>query len=168
KNPIYLFYDPVPKNSEGDTGKAGDKHYKCRHGNRKIITITKLMRHNVGKLTTDLKNDLPIMYRLFLALYTRKDQPPTQGEIDLARGNVPADGEAAKAYLGKVENAASSILKSLARRKRLRYGFTSFISHLSYGDFDQEIFNNLLAEWIVACDQPFDAVEKPEFIRLME
>ncbi|KAJ7692729.1 hypothetical protein B0H17DRAFT_914150, partial [Mycena rosella] len=157
KNPIYLFYDPVPKNSEGDTGKAGDKHYKCRHGNRKIITITKLMRHNVGKLTTHLKNDLPIMYRLFLALYTRKDQPPTQGEIDLARGNVPADGEAAKAYLGKVENAASSILKSLERQAKK-----------AQGDFDQEIFNNLLAEWIVACDQPFDAVEKPEFIRLMD
>jgi hypothetical protein len=34
--------------------------------------------------------------------------------------------------------------------------------------FDQETFNRLLAEWMVACDQPFDEVEKPEFIRLME
>jgi hypothetical protein len=30
------------------------------------------------------------------------------------------------------------------------------------------VFNTLLAEYIVACDQPFDTVEKPEFIRLME
>lgn len=30
------------------------------------------------------------------------------------------------------------------------------------------MFNTLLAEYIVACDQPFDTVEKPEFIRLME
>lgn len=36
------------------------------------------------------------------------------------------------------------------------------------GNFEQEVFNRLLAEWIVACDQPFDEVEKPEFIRLME
>ncbi|KAJ6549521.1 hypothetical protein DFH09DRAFT_1319998 [Mycena vulgaris] len=43
KNPIYLFYDIVPKNSEGSAGKPGDKHYRCRHGGRKIITITKAM-----------------------------------------------------------------------------------------------------------------------------
>lgn len=58
------------------------------------------------------------MYRLFLALYTRKDVPPTAGEVDLARGNVPADGEAAKAYLGKVETATQSILKGLERQAK--------------------------------------------------
>ena len=26
----------------------------------------------------------------------------------------------------------------------------------------------MLTEWIVACDQPFDEVEKPEFISMME
>jgi hypothetical protein len=56
------------------------------------------------------------MYRLFRAFYTRKDVPPTQGEVDLARGDIPADGEAAKAYLGKVETATSSILKGLERQ----------------------------------------------------
>lgn len=29
-------------------------------------------------------------------------------------------------------------------------------------------FERLLIEWIVACDQPFDEVEKPEFIDLMK
>ncbi|KAJ7909419.1 hypothetical protein B0H13DRAFT_1616577 [Mycena leptocephala] len=136
KNPIYLFYDAVSKNAEGTVGKPGDKHYKCRHGNRKVITITKGMRYNVGsksrtlvsipvllirsipELTTHLKNDFPIMYRLFLALYTRKDVPPTEAEVNLARGNVPADGDAAKAYLGKVETATSSILKGLERQAK--------------------------------------------------
>ncbi|KAJ7917265.1 hypothetical protein B0H13DRAFT_1608453 [Mycena leptocephala] len=118
KNPIYLFYDAVSKNAEGTVGKPGDKHYKCRHGNRKVITITKGMRYNVGKLTTHLKNDFPIMYRLFLALYTCKDVPPTEAEVNLARGNVPADGDAAKAYLGKVETATSSILKGLERQAK--------------------------------------------------
>ena len=29
-------------------------------------------------------------------------------------------------------------------------------------------FEKLLVEWIVACDQPFDEVEKPEFVSMME
>ncbi|KAJ7239078.1 hypothetical protein C8J57DRAFT_1478487 [Mycena rebaudengoi] len=48
KNPIYLFYEAVNKNAMGTTGKPGDKHYKCRHGNRKIVTVTKAMRYNVS------------------------------------------------------------------------------------------------------------------------
>ncbi|KAJ6609173.1 hypothetical protein B0H10DRAFT_2194010 [Mycena sp. CBHHK59/15] len=157
KNPIYLFYDMVPKNSEGSVGKTGDKHYKCRHGNGRIITVTKAMRYNVGGLTTHLKKEFPVMYRLYCALYTRREEPPTQQEIELARGDVPIDSEAAKAYLGKVETATANILKSLeVQAKKAR------------GDFSQEVFNTLLAEYIVACDQPFDTVEKPEFIRLME
>jgi hypothetical protein len=33
--------------------------------------------------------------------------------------------------------------------------------------WDYEKFEQLLMEWIVACDQPFDEVEKPEFIAMM-
>ena len=39
-NPIYLFYEIVSKNAAGDTGKPGDKHYKCYHCNWKVLTIT--------------------------------------------------------------------------------------------------------------------------------
>ena len=35
------------------------------------------------------------------------------------------------------------------------------------GPWDQAKFERLLTEWIVACDQPFDEVEKEEFIKLM-
>lgn len=35
-------------------------------------------------------------------------------------------------------------------------------------DFNQEQFVRLLAEWQVACDQPFDEVEKPEFQALLQ
>jgi len=34
--------------------------------------------------------------------------------------------------------------------------------------WDQERFEDLLIKLIVACDQPFDEVEKPEFISMME
>jgi hypothetical protein len=53
-----------------------------------------------------------------LALYARKNVPPTQGEVDLARGNVSADADAAKAYLGKVEDATDSIMKGLERQAK--------------------------------------------------
>jgi hypothetical protein len=35
------------------------------------------------------------------------------------------------------------------------------------GPWDQEKFEWLLTEWIVACDQPFDEVEKEEFVKMI-
>ncbi|KAK6977279.1 Transposase-like protein [Favolaschia claudopus] len=157
KNPIYYFYELVGKNSEGSPGNPGDKHYRCRHGNGRIITVTKKMRYNISGLTTHLRKDFPVMYRLYQALYTRRDEPITPQEIDLARGKIPVDSDAAKLYLGRIETATANIIQSLENQaKKAR------------GDFSQEVFNTLLAQYIVACDQPFDTVEKPEFIRLME
>jgi hypothetical protein len=34
--------------------------------------------------------------------------------------------------------------------------------------WDQKKFEDLLTRWIIACDQPFDEVEKPEFIEMMQ
>ncbi|KAJ7429252.1 hypothetical protein B0H11DRAFT_2266386 [Mycena galericulata] len=155
KNPIYLFYEVVSRNSVGYAGAPGDKHYKCFHGNRQIITVSKASRSNLTKLIRHLKNNFPIMHRLYLALYTR-GQPPTEEEVKLAQGAIPVDGTAAKEYLGKVETTTSNIIKGLEQQAKK-----------VHGDFDQATFDRLLAEWIVACDQPFE-VEKPEFIRLME
>ncbi|KAJ7489773.1 hypothetical protein B0H11DRAFT_1912769 [Mycena galericulata] len=127
KNPVYLFYDKVTKNAEGSTGKPGDKHYKCRHGNGRIITVTRAMKQNLSGLTTHLKNDFPVMYRLYCALHIRRDEPPTQQGIDLARGDVSIDSDAAKAYLGKVETATANIIKSLenqAKKARVCVRFT--------------------------------------------
>ena len=43
--------------------------------------------------------------------------------------------------------------------------------HISFinqqGPWDQEKFKQYLKEWIIACDQPFNKVEKPEFITMM-
>ena len=38
---------------------------------------------------------------------------------------------------------------------------------VSQGPWDQEKFESLLMEWIIACDQPFDEVKKPEFVAMM-
>jgi hypothetical protein len=35
------------------------------------------------------------------------------------------------------------------------------------GPWDQQKFEQYLTEWIITCNQPFDEVEKPEFITMM-
>ena len=38
---------------------------------------------------------------------------------------------------------------------------------VNQGQWDQVKLECLLTEWIVVCDQPFDEVEKEEFVKLM-
>jgi hypothetical protein len=50
-NPIYMFYKVIPQNTSGQTGDPGDKHYRCYHGNHKILMVTKLMKSNLNGLS---------------------------------------------------------------------------------------------------------------------
>ncbi|KAF8892785.1 hypothetical protein CPB84DRAFT_1748687 [Gymnopilus junonius] len=56
QNPIYYFYETVAQNSLQQPGEDGDKHYKCYHGNRTVVTVTKAGRHNLTKLIRNLKS----------------------------------------------------------------------------------------------------------------
>jgi hypothetical protein len=47
-NPIYLFYELVFQNANGQHGEPGDKHYRCHHGSRKVLTVTKAMKSNLN------------------------------------------------------------------------------------------------------------------------
>ncbi|KAJ7728859.1 hypothetical protein B0H14DRAFT_3169299 [Mycena olivaceomarginata] len=47
-NPVYLFYEKVELNAEGNPGGEGDKHYKCYHGDRDTLTITKAMKSSLN------------------------------------------------------------------------------------------------------------------------
>lgn len=44
RNPIYHFYNEVDRNDKGEVGIAGDRHFKCLHGNKRILTVTKKMK----------------------------------------------------------------------------------------------------------------------------
>ena len=48
RNPIYHFYEMVKLGNNGKVGNPGDRHYKCYHGNRKVLTITKAMKSNLN------------------------------------------------------------------------------------------------------------------------
>jgi hypothetical protein len=133
KNLIYLFYERVDKGADGTAGSPGDKHYKCYHGNRKVLTITRAMKSSLngmyslqhGKdprsccagLQTHLRSKFPIMYRLYEAM-SHRQSPPTQEEIDLASGATVMDAAAAAEYLGKVETATANIVKLFEAQSR--------------------------------------------------
>ncbi|KAJ6607260.1 hypothetical protein B0H10DRAFT_1741317, partial [Mycena sp. CBHHK59/15] len=156
RNLIYMFYESVDKGADGTAGSPGDKHFKCYHGNRNVLTITRAMKYSLNGLQSHLRSKFPIMYHLYEAM-SRRSTPPTQEEIDLARGAAVMDATAASEYLGRVEVATANIVKLFEAQ-----------SQASTGEWDQAKFESLLMEWIVSTDQPFDTVEKPEFRRLLQ
>ncbi|KAF8233226.1 hypothetical protein L208DRAFT_1267987, partial [Tricholoma matsutake] len=152
-NLIYLFYELVPQNGSGQIGDPGDKHYRCCHGNRKILTVTKLMKSNLNGLYATIIGHLkhfPMMYRLYWVL---KDwaEPPTAEEIGFASGKTVLDPKSDAEYLKKLEAATENIQKAFAMQEAN-----------AVGPWDQAKFECLLTEWIVACDQPFDEVEEED------
>ncbi|KAJ7912827.1 hypothetical protein B0H13DRAFT_1516258, partial [Mycena leptocephala] len=155
RNVIYEFYGRVDLNKYGVPGDDGDKHYKCLHGASKIITVKRSQKHSVNGLVGHLQRRVPPMHRLYEILKGRSESP-TQDELDIAAGKKHLDTTKASAYLGKLETASNSILAAFRKQA---------------GDsvpFDQEIFEKLLIEWMVADDQAFDLVENKEFQRLLQ
>ncbi|KAG2129576.1 uncharacterized protein EDB93DRAFT_117024, partial [Suillus bovinus] len=156
RNPIYHFYDVVQLNAAGQAGDPGDKHYKCYLGNRKVLTITRAMKSSLNGLVGHLKTHFPPMYRLYLILKSR-GTPPTEDELKMVRGEKVLDPDAAAAYLTQLEQASANLIDAFNKQV-----------NKAFGDWNQDKFEDLLAKWLVACDQPFDEVEKPEFKAFIE
>ncbi|SJL18443.1 uncharacterized protein ARMOST_22032 [Armillaria ostoyae] len=157
KSAIHYFFELVRVDAKGNTfqGAPGDKHYRCHHGQCKIITILGTSRSNLTTLVNHLKHHFPAMHRLYMILHDRKD-PPTEEEIEIANGTRKLDATSAASYLKKLELASENIIQAFQRQ-----------TVQAAGEWDQEKFKRLLLEWIVACDQPFEEVERPEFWSLL-
>ncbi|KAJ7124698.1 hypothetical protein C8R46DRAFT_1250867, partial [Mycena filopes] len=126
-------------NKYGVPGDDGDKHYKCLHGSGRVITVKRSQKHSVNGLVGHLQRRVPPMYRLYELLKGRTE-PPTQDELDIAAGkNFPI---------------LDLVTESLTSARQV--------------PFDQEVFEKLLIEWMVADDQAFDLVENKEFQRLLQ
>jgi hypothetical protein len=125
RNPIYLFYESVKWNSNGDVGNPGDKHYKCLHRNMKILTVTKKMKYSLNGESTvtrvnlhsllsigligNLRSVSAPMYRLYL---TMKECPPNQitaEAVTIASGKKVLDPGAMSEFLHKLESANTTI-----------------------------------------------------------
>lgn len=48
RNPIYYFYEEITHGADGTRGSDGSKHYKCFHGNKRVLTITRAMRSSLN------------------------------------------------------------------------------------------------------------------------
>jgi hypothetical protein len=115
-------------------GEPGNKHFKCYHGNCKVLTITWKMLSNLnGKyshshiwvsvltmlpfigLINHLKVHFPVMYQLFLLL---KDQnePPTEDKIAIGAGKKALDHMAANEYLVQLEKSFSKLIDAFHRQ----------------------------------------------------
>lgn len=92
------------------------------------------------------------MYRLYLAMKERPPDEITPEVISIASGRSELDVAAMGEWLGKYEATSSTIQNAF--KKQLE---------AAAGPWDQEKFEDLLAKWIVATDQPFYTVDDPEF-----
>ncbi|TFK33992.1 hypothetical protein BDQ12DRAFT_669813 [Crucibulum laeve] len=155
QNPIYYFYEAVVSTEDG-VSIPGNKYYKCLYGNNQIFTVTKAMKYSLNGLLGNLKTKFPAMYKLYLIL---KAHPtlPTEDEIAIASGKKVLNVEEASKYIMKLESALQNIIYALEQQA----------IHAA-GEFKQDVFEDLLAKWIVACDQLFDEVEKPELQALLD
>ncbi|KAF9494850.1 hypothetical protein BDN71DRAFT_1507353 [Pleurotus eryngii] len=154
-NPIYYFYVMLIENPEG-TSVTGSKYYKSIHTG-KVLQITARMNYSLNGLTNHLKNNVPMMYKLYEVLKARQPALPTEKEKAIAsrtkklsprgmakflQGLKKSDGSISAAFLAQVEKAK--------------------------GPFNQKEFKQLLIEWIIACNQQFEEVEHPQLRQLLE
>jgi hypothetical protein len=117
-------------------------------------------------LVNNLRVHVKPMYQLYSFLKDR-DEPPTPEEIDIASAKRKLDGE----YLQKLEKSSENIRKAFQNQQvraivsEISLGFL-LLTRLQ-GPWDQEKFEQLVMEWVIACDQPFEEVERPEFLAMM-
>ncbi|KAK7042062.1 Transposase-like protein [Favolaschia claudopus] len=155
RSPIYLFYEDVECDSDGEK-EDGSRYWKCRHGKRRIFTITKSMRDNTKGLQQHLEKHFVHLYRLYKVLDAR-DGSATAEEKAWAAGTTPMD-EATKAkYANKIEELNKDIKEMFTKQ-----------AAAAEEPWDQDHFEDLVAKWVAACDQPFTAVNEPEFREMLQ
>ncbi|KAJ3517257.1 hypothetical protein NLJ89_g623 [Agrocybe chaxingu] len=154
-NPIYLFYEKVTTDADGTTSD-GTKYFKCYHGTRKTVKITKGMKGSLNNLVGHLQRSFPAHHRLYEVL-AKRGSPPTKEEIEIASGKKRMDDALVKKYLNELETISKNIREmfeqQLARNQE---------------PWDQAHFEALVAKWVAACDQPFSAVEDEEFCEMLQ
>lgn len=114
------------------------------------------------------------MYCLYLLLKDQ-DEPVMEEEMDIAARKKTIDPARAANYLVKLKKASTSIVNLLNQQHQATTVWFIHRRMQSYSllllqeqNWDQGHFEQLLTNWVVVCDQPFDEVEKPKFWQLLE
>ena len=103
-----------------------------------------------------------------------REGDPTPDEILYAQGKKPLDSLVQAEHLKILDLKAAGIKEAFDRQREAAAVFFFSLNIYLYVNlylqepWDQKRFEELLTRWIIACDQPFDEVEKPEFIEMMQ
>ncbi|KAJ8456982.1 hypothetical protein ONZ45_g18499 [Pleurotus djamor] len=155
RNPIYLFYEEVKAPINAPFPK-GERRYVCYHdGARKQMKVTAGMKYSTTGLVQHLRK-FPLQFRLYEVLKNRK-QPPTAQEIEVAANRIPMTPESLSTFV-RAQEKQSADIRDLFDKQKSKDKAT----------FKQDLFDKLLTEWIVSCDQPFTEVDRPEFRALID
>ncbi|KAJ3508846.1 hypothetical protein NMY22_g16486 [Coprinellus aureogranulatus] len=152
RSPIFLFFEEVETDSSGQKTE-GTRYYKCYHGQRRTLSITKKMKSNTKHMVEHLRTSFKTMHQLFVDLQDRK-APPTAAEVALASATEDRDDPAVIEVLRRLKNRDQTINAAFQAQTETAW--------------DQTKFEKLLVEWVAACDQPLDEVDKPEFRELLQ
>ncbi|KAK0240409.1 hypothetical protein EDD85DRAFT_950239 [Armillaria nabsnona] len=138
-NPIYYIYKKVTHGADGTQGG----------GRGVMVGYEEQLKHNLKPASVP-------MHRFYLILKARLDTNPqaivSEEEIELATGRKVLNPSQATEYIKKLEVAAENIVHTFKKQ-----------AADAAGPWDQEKLKQLLAEWIVTCDQLFEEVDHKEF-----
>jgi hypothetical protein len=117
-----------------------------------------------------------MLFQLYELLSKKQAHDRTEHEIRLAAGLPLLSGEESITEYIKKLKREGPIIDGFAHQTEMgSVSFQSFISSYfniliaySKAAWDQDEFERLLNIWLVACDQPFDEVEKPELRDLLQ
>jgi len=137
------------------------------------LLLLDLSHKFLSVLVNNLRVHVKSMYHLYCFL---KDcnTPPTPDEIDIASAKRRLDETTETEYLQKLRKSSETIKKAFQDQQaraivsEIHLAFHRFRLMISQqGPWDQNKFEELLMEWVVACDQPFEETKRPEFIAMM-
>ena len=154
----------------------------------KILTITKKMKYSLnGELTvtqiglgsllfigliSNLRSVSAPMHRLYLVMKECSPNQITAEAIAIASGKNILDPGAMSEFLRKLESANTTIRSAFEKQVEATavsgiFFYTYCETNISKGPWNQDKFEDLLAKWVVATDQPFYTVDEPEFRDLL-
>ena len=154
----------------------------------KILTIIKKMKYSLnGELTvtqislgsllfigliSNLRSVSILMHCLYLAMKKCLPNQITAEVIAITLGKNVLDPGVMSKFLRKLESANTTIWSAFEKQVEATavsgiFFYTYCEANISKGPWNQEKFEDLLAKWVVATDQPFYMVDEPEFRDLL-
>ncbi|KAJ6471328.1 hypothetical protein C8R45DRAFT_936765 [Mycena sanguinolenta] len=106
KHPLWHFFDgPV----EVDDAEEGLKYYRCRLGKKQNVSVTDGARGNYTNLRNHLRAHFSDHFRMYLVWTAKDAAPPSNADIEVARGNAPMTPDLARRYQDKAAKVKGNI-----------------------------------------------------------